>query len=240
LELLIADTLARSVLLIPAGVLIYYVVKYAKYEKIQLTQQIVNYVVLALISISLWLLLGYAIDYLLAGGELTQKLVNILPFYIFTGFMFYLILILFFENKIILSKSAENIEKNINKSENNTRENHTQSAPNTEILERIAVKSGQKIHVVSVSDILYLQAFGDYIHIFTIDGKYLKEQTMKYFENNLPLQFVRVHRSYIVNVESISRIELYERQNHLLTLKNGHQIKISITGYKLLKQKLNL
>jgi DNA-binding LytR/AlgR family response regulator len=72
-------------------------------------------------------------------------------------------------------------------------------------------------------------------------GKYMKEQTMKYFEEHLPTtQFARVHRSCIVNLEAISRIELYEKQSQQLTLKNGHQIKTSQAGYKLLRQKLNL
>ena len=107
--------------------------------------------------------------------------------------------------------------------------------------ERIAVKSGTKIHVVLIPDILYLQADGDYVQIFTRDGKYLKEQTMKYFDEHLPEnQFVRVHRSVIVNVEMISRIELYEKQNQLLTLKNGQQIKTSPAGYKALRMALNL
>jgi len=111
----------------------------------------------------------------------------------------------------------------------------------SEILERIAVKSGTKIHVVLVSEILYLQADGDYVQIFSPQGKFLKEQTMKYFEEHLPdNQFIRVHRSVIVNVEMISRIELYEKQNQLLTLKNGQQIKTSPAGYKALRLALNL
>ena len=111
----------------------------------------------------------------------------------------------------------------------------------SEIIERIAVKSGTKIHVVLVPEILYLQADGDYVQIYTAQGKYLKEQTMKYFEEHLPEnQFVRVHRSVIVNVEMISRIELYEKQNQLLTLKNGQQIKTSPGGYKALRAVLNL
>jgi len=110
-----------------------------------------------------------------------------------------------------------------------------------ELLERIAVKSGTKIHVVLVPEILYLQADGDYVQIFTTQGKYLKEQTMKYFEEHLPEnQFVRVHRSVIVNVEMISRIELYEKQSQLLSLKNGQQIKTSAAGYKALRAVLNL
>jgi hypothetical protein len=238
-ELLLADSIVRSILLAPASILIYSVIKYGKYEKMPFVRQTVNYFVSGLIFIALWLILSYAADYLFFGGEFTETLVNILPFYILTGFMFYLILILFFKTTAILPESTENIDNDIEKSENNEQK-QTEPPVNIEILSHIAVKSGQKIHLISVSDILYLQADGDYARIFTDSGKFLKEQTMKYFETNLPPQFVRVHRSYIVNVSAISRIERYEKQNQLLTLKNGYQIKISSTGYKILKQKLNL
>jgi len=94
---------------------------------------------------------------------------------------------------------------------------------------------------VQVSDILYLQAEGDYVMIHTAEGKYLKEQTMKYFEENLPAErFVRIHRSCIVHADCISKIELYEKQNYRITLKSGQQLKASSTGYKQLKAALKL
>jgi DNA-binding LytR/AlgR family response regulator len=117
----------------------------------------------------------------------------------------------------------------------------TDKVQQVEIIERIGVKSGSKIHMILVPDIVYIQADGDYVQIFTTQGKYLKEQTMKYFEEHLPNnQFVRVHRSTIVNVEMISRIELYEKQSQQLTLKNGQQIKTSPAGYKALRAVLKL
>ena len=109
------------------------------------------------------------------------------------------------------------------------------------VLETISVKTGQKIHLVQVSDLLFLQAEGDYVLLHTADGKYLKEQTMKYFEENLPAErFVRIHRSCIVHTDFISKIELYEKQNYRITLKTGQQLKASATGYKLLKAALQL
>jgi len=110
-----------------------------------------------------------------------------------------------------------------------------------ELLERVAVKSGQKIHVILVPDIVYIQSDGDYVQIVTAQSRYLKEETMKYFEASLPRsRFVRVHRSYIVNVEKILRIELYEKQNQMLTLTNGDQIRASVAGYRELRTILNL
>ncbi len=114
-------------------------------------------------------------------------------------------------------------------------------AEKTEILERIAVKNGQKIDVVMISEVIYLQAEGDYVMIHSTKGKFLKEQTMKSFENLLPAdKFVRVHRSNIVNVDFITQIELYGKQTQLLKMRNGTEVKISLNGYKLLKQVLGL
>jgi len=77
--------------------------------------------------------------------------------------------------------------------------------------------------------------------IYTNDSKYLKEQTMKYFESHLSNDiFVRIHRSYIVNVHAISNVQLYEKQQYIITLRSGLVIKASAAGYKLLKQRLQL
>lgn len=115
----------------------------------------------------------------------------------------------------------------------------TSSKP--ELLQRVTVKSGSKIQVIATADIISLQADGDYVHIYTLTGKYMKEQTMKYFDENLPADlFARVHRSCIVNIHAIARIELYDKQSQQLTLKNGQQVKVSQAGYKLLRAKLNL
>jgi DNA-binding LytR/AlgR family response regulator len=77
--------------------------------------------------------------------------------------------------------------------------------------------------------------------IHTAQGKYLKEKTMKFFETHLdPGQFVRIHRSVIVNVTQISRVELYDKEQYAVLLKNGDKLKASSTGYKALKQILNL
>lgn len=111
----------------------------------------------------------------------------------------------------------------------------------TEILQRIAVKSGTKIEIIAVSDIIYLESEGDYVMIHTKSGKYLKEKTMKYFEQHLdPETFIRIHRSFIININEISRIELFEKESYIVKLKNGAQIKASNSGYKALKDMLKL
>ena len=110
-----------------------------------------------------------------------------------------------------------------------------------ELLQRIAVKTRHKVHVIGVNEIIYLEAEGDYVMIHVKDGNYLKEKTMKYFESHLdPAKFIRIHRSYIVNAESIERIELYDKENYSVLLKNGASLRASTSGYKLLKQILNM
>ncbi len=111
----------------------------------------------------------------------------------------------------------------------------------TEMLQRIAVKSRHKVNVVPVEDIIYLEAEGDYVMIHTADARHLKEKTMKYFETHLdPGQFIRIHRSFIVNAKFIDRIEYYDKENYAVLMKNGAKLRASTTGYKLLKQMLNM
>jgi hypothetical protein len=111
----------------------------------------------------------------------------------------------------------------------------------TTFIDRVAVKIGSTVRVIPADDILYLQSEGDYVLIITDKGKFIKEQTMKYFAQNLPQkQFVRIHRSFIVNVSSISRIECYGKSKQSMTLRNGVQLKMSNPGYRLLKASLNL
>lgn len=109
-----------------------------------------------------------------------------------------------------------------------------------EILNRVVIKKSGKIHVISTQDINYLEAQDDYVMIYTADDRFLKQQTMKYFEKHLDAdQFIRVHRSYIVNVHGIERIEPYEKTNYILILKDGNKIPVSRSGMQLMKEKLN-
>ncbi|MGC8803418.1 MAG: LytR/AlgR family response regulator transcription factor [Bacteroidales bacterium] len=112
------------------------------------------------------------------------------------------------------------------------------SSPN--LLDRIVVKTNSSIKVIPLDQIVYLEAQDDYVMIYTPTGKHLKEKTMKYFETHLPdRQFVRIHRSYIVNIDYIAQIEHFSKETYLAILKNGTKLKISESGYKLLRERLN-
>lgn len=110
-----------------------------------------------------------------------------------------------------------------------------------EMLESISVKHNNRIFIISLEQLLYIQADGDYVTLCTSEGNFLKEQTMKYFQNNLPAdRFLRIHRSYIVNVSEISSVDNRGREIYYVTLKNGTTLRASANGYQELKQRLEL
>jgi two-component system LytT family response regulator len=103
------------------------------------------------------------------------------------------------------------------------------------------VKTGGKIKIIVVSELHYIEAADDYVKLYTKDGSYLKNKTMGFFEQTLnPSQFVRTHRSYIINIQEITRIEPYEKESHLAILKSGAKIPVSKTGYVKLRSVLGL
>lgn len=107
--------------------------------------------------------------------------------------------------------------------------------------QRIVVKTGSRIRIIPVQDVQYLEAADDYVNVVTSEGSFLKNKTMSFFEKNLDEQhFVRTHRSYIVNVQQITRIEAYEKESHLAVLKSGKQIPVSKNGYAKLKEVLDM
>jgi two-component system, LytTR family, response regulator len=103
-------------------------------------------------------------------------------------------------------------------------------------LERILVKDGSKVHVIPVDKIDFIEAQDDYIAIKS-DGKtHLKQERMAVIEKELDTsKFVRVHRSYILNLERIARIELYAKDSRMAILKDGTKLLISRAGYDKLK-----
>ena len=112
--------------------------------------------------------------------------------------------------------------------------------PLDDIIERVVVKSNTKIHVIPVEKIRYLEAQDDYVMIYTFEGRHLKQSTMKYFEKHLdPKEFMRVHRSYIIRLDQVVQLEPYGKDSYVAKLKDGPAVKISKSGFKNLKEKLN-
>jgi two-component system, LytTR family, response regulator len=107
--------------------------------------------------------------------------------------------------------------------------------------DRIVVKNGSHIKIIPVADVLYLEAADDYVKVYTREGSFLKNKTMQHYEKILePEQFVRCHRSYIINIQNITRIDPYEKEAHIAVLKTGEKIPVSKAGFAKLKTVLGL
>jgi two-component system LytT family response regulator len=112
--------------------------------------------------------------------------------------------------------------------------------PESSAVNRVVVRKGNSINLIPVDDIKYVEAQDDYVMIYHAGGKALKQQTLKFYEENLPkADFVRIHRSYIVKVGEINKIEPYGKDNHVAILHAGDKLPVSRAGYKQLREELN-
>lgn len=110
-----------------------------------------------------------------------------------------------------------------------------------ETLERIVVKNGTQIKLIPTQQIIFLEAYDDYVKIHTQNGMFLKNKTMSSFEKQLDSkQFVRVHRSFIIKVDQLAKIEPMEKESYRGILLNGEKVSISKSGYARLKQTIGL
>lgn len=112
--------------------------------------------------------------------------------------------------------------------------------PHEGYLDRVVVKDRHKINIITVDVIRYIESLDDYVLIYTTEGRHMKQKTMKYFENNLdPKDFIRIHRSYIVQVKFIAEIQQYEKESYVVILKDKTKLKVSKAGYKNIKDVLH-
>lgn len=106
---------------------------------------------------------------------------------------------------------------------------------------RIVIKDGSEIKIIPTSEIDYLEAYDDYVKIMHKGKVHLKKKTMNYFEKTLSVKdFVRVHRSFIININELTKIESFEKNSYLAILKSGARIPISRTAYSPLKNLLKI
>jgi len=106
---------------------------------------------------------------------------------------------------------------------------------------RVVVKKDGVIKIIPTADINYLEADDDYVKMNTVDGVFYKNKTMAYFEQTLDVnQFIRIHRSYIINLAQVTKIELKEKDSYVVLLKSDIWLPVSKTGYAKLKVALGL
>jgi two-component system LytT family response regulator len=109
-----------------------------------------------------------------------------------------------------------------------------------ENLERVVVKNGAKISIIPIDKLNYLEAQDDYVMLYTDEGKFLKQKTMKYFEDHLnATDFIRIHRSYIIRLTKIKQLELFEKESYRAILTDGKSLPVSKSGYAKLKEFFN-
>jgi len=108
--------------------------------------------------------------------------------------------------------------------------------PPAQYLDRIPVRDGTRVSIIPIAKLDYAEAQDDYVALASEGKKHLKQQTISSLEAALdPSRFLRVHRSYIVNLERVSRVEPYGKDSYVAVLSNGAQIPVSRAGYSRLR-----
>lgn len=116
-----------------------------------------------------------------------------------------------------------------------------QTAGHSDEKHRIVVRHGNEIRLIPTAEIIYLEAYDDYVKIHTNGQYFLKKKTLNHFESVLDGdRFFRSHRSYLVNLSFLTKIETLEKNSYIAILKNGAKVPLSRTHYADLKLKLNL
>lgn len=139
-----------------------------------------------------------------------------------------------FESAVQKAIQRIGLEKsNVNSSLESLKENVQESRAT---LDRVVTRLGSKVTVIPVDRIWYIESADDYVMIYSELGNHLKEKTMKFFEEHLPVNnFVRIHRGAIINLAQIAAIEPYTKDTHMVTLKCGAKLRASAEGYKKLR-----
>jgi two-component system, LytTR family, response regulator len=111
--------------------------------------------------------------------------------------------------------------------------------PPGRFLERVLIKDGQDVHVVPAGRIDWIEAQDDYAAIHSEGRTHLKPQPLAQLAAELdPARFVRIHRSYVLNVERLARLELIARDSRVAILVDGHELPVSRAGYARLRELL--
>jgi len=112
--------------------------------------------------------------------------------------------------------------------------------PPAHYMDRIPVRDGSRVSIIPVAKLDYAEAQDDYVALASEGKKHLKQQTIASLEAALdPARFLRIHRSYIVNLERVARVEPYAKDSHVAILSNGTQLPVSRAGYARLREVLD-
>ncbi len=228
-------------------VLLWYIIKYSRLSGNTIYERLITHVVIISILLLIWQVFDFFILYLFIDEVIYRQLAGLIPCKMVVGLLVFILMVQHYSQSASIPVVEEIEDEEPQICENDNPKADEEQQPNgmhqTEALSplvKITVKTGSNIHLIPLQELMYIQAEGDYVVLHTATARYIKEETMKHLESQLPPSFLRVHRSCIVNTENISRIELYEKQHYLITLKTGQQVRASLNGYKLLKERLQL
>ena len=233
---LIIQGIISGLIFFGISILLYFVTRFTNLKGTNVFQGFLNHSALLILAQIVWLGIEYFIFYMVFQKSTFELITSLIPYKIVVNILVFIIIIQYYEKMTASEIVEDETDQSPEIPENNTLSEHVK----IEKIDKITIKSGSNINIINISDILYIQAEGDYIILYTESTRYIKEETMKHIEEQLPSNFLRIHRSCILNANYLSRIELYEKQNYKVTLKTGQQLKASATGYKLLKEKLQL
>lgn len=106
-------------------------------------------------------------------------------------------------------------------------------------LERLVIRDGGKVTLIAMSKLDYVQAQDDYVELHSEGRGILKQQTLASLESQLdPARFLRIHRSFILNMDRLVRLEQLPSESWVAVLQDGKKLPVSKTGYQRLKEKL--
>lgn len=115
------------------------------------------------------------------------------------------------------------------------------ASPPGDYVQRIVVKDGTNLHVIPIQQLDYVEAQDDYVALHARGKTHLKEQAISHLERSLdPARFVRVHRSYLVNLERVAKVEPYTKDSRLAVLADGSKIPVSRSGFLRLKELMRI
>jgi two-component system, LytTR family, response regulator len=113
------------------------------------------------------------------------------------------------------------------------------ATPPGQYADRIVVRDGSNVHIIPTDRLDYVEAQDDYIALASKGSKHLKQQTISSVETALdPKQFLRIHRSYIVNLERVAKVEPYGKDSKVAILQDGTKLPVSRAGYARLREVL--
>lgn len=139
-----------------------------------------------------------------------------------------------------LKRAKERLESKAPPSGVSAAELAAAARPPAQYLERIPVRDGARVSIIPVAKLDYVEAQDDYVALASDGKKHLKQQTIASLETALdPSRFMRVHRSYIVNLERVAKIEPYSKDSHVAVLTTGAQLPISRAGFARLREFLD-